>query len=269
MKENQADIIQPMEKRINYLLPILNEKQRRLYLAAEAISDERISVSMISKLSGFSRNTISAGVKELQEQDEEYANAVREIRKSGAGRKKINEEFPGILDLLERLLSERGKSNPWATWCGMSIREILEALKEQGQWIGRTTLANSLRECGYLYYSSEGDLERLFRALTVCQQEEHPVILLELFGVIPKKLPYRVWNFIKKWWDTDKLMTVGTLPETIADGSEGILYCKIPSGYMKWKKRILCATLRLSLPEQEESTCLIWQIAGFKERDSI
>ncbi|MCK9330991.1 MAG: ISAzo13 family transposase, partial [Candidatus Cloacimonetes bacterium] len=76
------------EKRIKTIVPILNESQKRKYLAAEAESLGRGGVSQISQVLGVSRNTIAAGMKELS-----GAPAPCErIRKEGGGRKSIEEK---------------------------------------------------------------------------------------------------------------------------------------------------------------------------------
>jgi DNA-binding MurR/RpiR family transcriptional regulator len=53
------------EKRITVMLPILNEKQRRLYLAEEAEGLGFGGVKTISELTGMSPTTIIAGKKGL------------------------------------------------------------------------------------------------------------------------------------------------------------------------------------------------------------
>jgi hypothetical protein len=51
--------------RIEAVLPTLNEYRRRRYLAAEATSIGPGGISLISRLSGLSRQTLTEGVKEL------------------------------------------------------------------------------------------------------------------------------------------------------------------------------------------------------------
>ena len=63
MKGIGEQVLEQLDKRIALMLPLLNERQRRLYLAAEALTSDRNSVSMISSISGVSRNTITAGIK--------------------------------------------------------------------------------------------------------------------------------------------------------------------------------------------------------------
>jgi DNA-binding MurR/RpiR family transcriptional regulator len=54
-----------LRNKIQKILPILNEKQKRIFLASEAQSLGYGGISKISKFSGVSRPTISQGIKEL------------------------------------------------------------------------------------------------------------------------------------------------------------------------------------------------------------
>ena len=58
-----------LRNKIQKILPILNEKQKRIFLASEAQSLGYGGISKISKLSGVSRPTISQGIKELNSND--------------------------------------------------------------------------------------------------------------------------------------------------------------------------------------------------------
>jgi DNA-binding MurR/RpiR family transcriptional regulator len=52
------------EERIRNTLPLLNERQRRLYLANEAKAIGRGGIQEVNKVSGVSRVTIIKGLKE-------------------------------------------------------------------------------------------------------------------------------------------------------------------------------------------------------------
>jgi hypothetical protein len=81
----QSDEI--IKTRIEAVLPILNEYQQRVYLAAEAKSYGWGGKSKIAKLSSVTRKTIAKGDRELQEK----GNILKQnrIRKKGGGRKKL------------------------------------------------------------------------------------------------------------------------------------------------------------------------------------
>jgi len=73
------------EDKIMTMLPKLNERQKRIYLATEAMTLGRGGIKEISILTGISQTTIIKGKKEI-EFNEPYDNTA--VRKSGGGRKK-------------------------------------------------------------------------------------------------------------------------------------------------------------------------------------
>lgn len=135
------------EKRIKTIVPILNENQKRKYLAAEAESLGRGGVSQISQVLGVSRNTIAAGMKELS-----GAPAPCErIRKEGGGRKSIEEKQPGITKALEAMVSESSFGNPEGPllWTTKSLRNLSGALGEKGYAISFSKVGQLLSGLGY------------------------------------------------------------------------------------------------------------------------
>ena len=58
-----------MEKRILRMIPLLDERQKRLYLANEAMSYGRGGISLVSRISGMSRTTITKAVGEQNNDD--------------------------------------------------------------------------------------------------------------------------------------------------------------------------------------------------------
>ena len=58
-----------LQLRINTMLPELNERQRRLFLAAEAKTIGYGGITKVSRISGVSRVTITQGIYELEEDD--------------------------------------------------------------------------------------------------------------------------------------------------------------------------------------------------------
>ena len=97
-----------LERRISQTIPMLNEYQRRRYLSIEAKSLGRGGISMISRISGVSRQTLTEGVKELDNPEPPSDR----IRKKGGGRKPVWEIQPGILAQLEELVSAHTKGDP-------------------------------------------------------------------------------------------------------------------------------------------------------------
>jgi len=78
-----------LETKIKKIMPLLNEKQKRIYLASEAEAIGYGGISEISRLTGVSRTAITRGKKELEEENTVERETER-LRKKGGGRKKNN-----------------------------------------------------------------------------------------------------------------------------------------------------------------------------------
>ncbi len=76
-----------IDKKIEKVLPFLNEKQQRIYLASEAEYLGFGGVTAISEASGISRPTIILGKKEINEKVVELSHD--RIRKREEGEKNI------------------------------------------------------------------------------------------------------------------------------------------------------------------------------------
>lgn len=140
-------------KRIKQVLPILNEAQRRLYLAAEAESLGHGGITQISKATGVSRVTITTGIKELKENGDcaISSGAKMAIRRKGAGRKPIEITQPGIREALESLMETATFGDPQGPllWTTKSLRKLEEELQKQGFQIKYRKIGYLLKSMGY------------------------------------------------------------------------------------------------------------------------
>ena len=80
-------------KRFELLAPLLDERQLRLYVAAEALALGRGGISLTSQATGVSRPTITIGCKELLQLDT-TENTPRAA--AGRVRKPEDESVPSI-----------------------------------------------------------------------------------------------------------------------------------------------------------------------------
>ena len=145
-----------LERKIQSIIPYLNESQTRKYLASEAIALGRGGIAQISKISGVHRNTISAGVRELREDknaDEESTkvNNSTRIRVPGGGRKPITVSQPGILDALDRIVDPESYGDPMRPlrWTTKTLRNLSDALKAEGYQIEKDTVGDLLKHLGF------------------------------------------------------------------------------------------------------------------------
>ena len=135
------------ESRILTMLPLLDEKQKRIYLATEAEGLGYGGVKAVHELTGVSKTTIIRGKKEIQEGTIEQER----VRKSGGGRKKTSQRYFGIKDEIEKIVSGNTLGNPEKVllWTTKSLRNIETALHEKGYDVSHDTIGNLLKEMGY------------------------------------------------------------------------------------------------------------------------
>lgn len=136
-----------LEKKIRKMMPILNEKQLRQYLGSEAEALGFGGIEIVSKISGKSRNTIVAGIKENNSSDE----YTERIRRSGGGRKSVKMKQPQIVDEIENIVNDTTFGNPEnpLTYTTKSTRKIQQILNEKEYEIGHNVVADILEELGY------------------------------------------------------------------------------------------------------------------------
>lgn len=138
-----------IEKKIEKVLPFLNEKQQRIYLASEAEYLGFGGVTAISEASGISRPTIILGKKEINEKVADFSHD--RIRKKGGGRKKIFEKQPKLLQELDKLVDPVTRGDPMSPlrWTCKSTRQLSEALKKKSIIVSHVSIAEMLKEMGY------------------------------------------------------------------------------------------------------------------------
>lgn len=148
-----------LQKRIELVLPTLNEFQSRRFLASEARAFGHGGASLASRISGVSRRTIVAGLKELDAPVSAGLGANRS-RKSGAGRKSIGKSNPQILDVLASLVDAHTKGNPekLLLWTNKSLRTLEKQLKSQGYQVCYRVVGEMLKELGYSLQASKKTL---------------------------------------------------------------------------------------------------------------
>jgi transposase len=135
-----------MEERITMMLPQLNEKQKRLFLASEAIAYGSGGIAQVIRISGVSRNTIKRGIAELK------SGVINErVRKVGGGRSSATDKYPDIKDRINKLVdgSTYGSPERVLSYTTDSLRKIANELNNQGIKIGHVTVAQILDEMGY------------------------------------------------------------------------------------------------------------------------
>jgi hypothetical protein len=129
--------------RFKLLSPHLDEKTRRLMVAAEAEAMGFGGISIVARAVGMSRDTIRLGVKELRGS---VNPSLGGIRRPGGGRKKKAETDPTLKEDLAKLLNpaERGDPESPLLWTSKSVRHLARELKRMGHQTSHRMVAEVL-----------------------------------------------------------------------------------------------------------------------------
>jgi len=150
--------------RYKSLESVLDERQRRLYAAAEAKVLGHGGAKRVWTATGVARGSILAGLKELkqaQQQEPGPAGDERRIRRPGAGRKTLLEQDPTIRVALETLVEPvtRGDPETPLRWTCKSLMQLSGELKSQGHAISHVSVGTLLKEMGYSLQGNRKTLE--------------------------------------------------------------------------------------------------------------
>src|SRR5260370_28595614 len=117
------------------LLPMMDERMRRQWAAAEAQAYGWGGIQAVSSAIGMSPTTIRRGLGELSERQANPGVAVSErIRHPGGGRKWQTELDPSLASALERLIEPTTRGDPESPlrWTCKSTPQLARELTAQG-----------------------------------------------------------------------------------------------------------------------------------------
>ena len=148
-----------MRELITTMLPLLDEKQTRLFLAGCANKLGRGGIKAVSEISGISQPTIIKGKKELENGNYLPKNRVR---KAGGGRKKLEELYPQLPEWIEEIVSPDTYGNPEnpLKWTTKSLRNIQESiLAKHHVYISFRSISTQLAKLEYSLQSNRKMLQ--------------------------------------------------------------------------------------------------------------
>ena len=138
-----------MEERIKTMMPLLDEKQRRIFLASEALSYGYGGISKVSGISGVSIPTIRRGIKEIQ-----LGQSIEtgRIRKAGGGRKSVEDIYPEIMEKIKEIVDGNTYGSPEKvlSWTTLSLHDIQRLLLDKYTIkVSYRTVSDLLEKLGY------------------------------------------------------------------------------------------------------------------------
>jgi Rhodopirellula transposase DDE domain len=134
--------------RFDALAPVLDERGRRRFAAAEAMAAGYGGVSAVERATGIARSTIGRGLLDLRSEEPE---PTERVRRPGAGRKPLSETDASLTDDLRALVEPQTRGDPQSPlkWTCKSLRKLSAALRDMGHRVGRTVVGELLRTLGY------------------------------------------------------------------------------------------------------------------------
>ena len=126
----------------------LDERQRRLWAAAEARAVGRGGVSVVGRATGLARSTIRRGLADLTAGG--GAEPAR-VRRAGAGRPRAEDDQVGLTAALDALVEPTARGDPGSPlrWTCKGVRRLATALRNQGFRVGRQKVSELLAGLGY------------------------------------------------------------------------------------------------------------------------
>ena len=120
----------------------LNERSRRLLVAAEAKTAGYGGIAAASRATGLARSTIGRGLKDLAAP----ASLSGAVRRPGSGRPGLTRTDPGLLENLRQLLEPATMGDPMRPlmWVSKSPAKLAAALREMGHKIGESSIPKLL-----------------------------------------------------------------------------------------------------------------------------
>jgi len=137
----------------------VDERVRRLMVAAESLAIGRGGQVAVAHATGVSRTTIQQGIREVQRPELQAGKG--RIRRSGGGRKAMVVIDPTLRDDLDRLVEPTSRGDPESPlrWTCKSVRRLAEELKAQGHQTSHRMVAELLHDLGYSLQANQKTLE--------------------------------------------------------------------------------------------------------------
>lgn len=140
--------MESLVRRYDAVRPHLTERQRRVWLGAEARELGGSGVRIVAEAVGVSPDTVRRGRDEL---DDPQPLEVGRSRASGGGRKRAEDTDPGVVDALDTLVGPESRGDPMTPlrWTCKSLRTLARELGDQGHQVSASLVQRLLHEAGY------------------------------------------------------------------------------------------------------------------------
>src|SRR5487761_1622812 len=153
-----ADFVGRMGPELELLLPLLDERARRLVLGAVARAAGEGGIGAVAGVTGASWQRVANGAAELASGDSAPPGRVR---RPGAGRKKLADADPGLVAALRALLEESVRGDPCSPllWTTLPVRDIAAGLTARGHPCSKNAVRGVLLAEGFSLQGNSRTIE--------------------------------------------------------------------------------------------------------------
>jgi transposase len=146
-----AALISSLQQKFPSLGAVMDERTRRLWAAAEAMTLGHGGITVVAAATGLSRTTVQAGITELTARPQREAEGGRRIRRLGGGRKRLTAKDRRLVQVLETLVEPTVRGDPQSPlrWTCKSTRRLADELERRGHPVSDRTVGRLLQELGY------------------------------------------------------------------------------------------------------------------------
>lgn len=174
-----------IRSRYEALSPLMDERFRRQWGAAEARAYGRGGKQAVSRATGLSVQTINKGLHELiaRETNPGAAQSPR-LRKEGGGRKRATVADPGLKEAVMKLVEPATRGDPQSPlrWTCKSMARLAKALTAQGHPVSGATVGRLLKANGFSLQSNRKTKEGSHHPDRDAQFEHINTTVLEFQG---------------------------------------------------------------------------------------
>ncbi len=151
MDIKRAWSVAAIQEKFEALEPVMDERMRRLWAAAEARAIGRGGISQVCEATGLTKKTVIAGVRELESGPDALVQDIVHVRRRGGGRPPLKQKDPGLVRELERLVEPTTRGDPQSPlrWTCKSLRRLAAELTRRGHPVSAPKVGELLHEAGY------------------------------------------------------------------------------------------------------------------------
>ena len=173
----------------------LDERQRRLWAATEAVALGYGGGRVVAEATGLSDRTVQLGLRELEQRGPQVplSTARGRIRRPGGGRPSAFRQQPGLEAALEKLVDPATRGDPQSPlrWTSKSLRHLEAELRRQGYRISASVIGAWLNDQDYSLQANrkvregrshpdrDAQFQYLARRVEIFQQQGQPVISVD------------------------------------------------------------------------------------------